>query len=113
VTDNIFTNPGGYAIFYSGTPVGIASLRAMAGDSWTFSRNVVADVGRDLVSLHPPGNFYPATAAAIGFFDPASGDYRLSSRSDFKGLGKGGSDPGANIAEIRKRTAGVVVAVPR
>ena len=72
-------------------------------------RNVVAGVARDVVSLHPPRNFYPATTAAIGFFDPANGDYRLASRSDFKGLGRGGKDPGADVAEVKRRTAGVVV----
>ena len=109
IEDNIFTSPAGYAVFYSGMPAGVASLRAMAGDSWTFARNVVADVARDVVALHPPRNFYPATTAGIGFFDPANGDFRLSSRSDFKGMGRGGKDPGADIAEVRRRTAGVVV----
>jgi hypothetical protein len=107
--DNIFTSPVGYAVFYSNTPVGVAAMRAMAGNSWSFARNVVADVEREFVGMHPPGNFYPPSAAAVGFFDPANGDYRLSSRSTFKKLGRGGNDPGANIQEVMRRTKGVVV----
>jgi hypothetical protein len=113
VEDNIFTSPAGYAVFYSGTQAGVASLRAMTGDSWKFARNVVAGMQPDIIAMHPRGNFYPPTIAAIGFFDPANGDYRLSSRSTFKRLGRGGTDPGANIAEINRRTAGVVMRVER
>ena len=67
----------------------------------------------DIIAMHPRGNFYPTTTAAIGFFDPANGDYRLSSRSDYKGLGRAGSDPGADLSEINRRTAGVVSRVER
>jgi hypothetical protein len=42
ITDNVFTSPVGYGIFYSGTKVGIESMRAMAGSSWTFARNVIS-----------------------------------------------------------------------
>jgi hypothetical protein len=108
IDDNVFTNPAGYAIFYSGKKVGIESLRALAGDSWSFARNVVAGVSPEFVPWHPPGSWYPSNTAAIGFLDPASGDYRLAPRSTYKGRGKGGTDPGVDMNRLRRATDGVV-----
>ena len=48
-------------------------------------------------------SWYP-TLAGIGF--TSATDYRLSSSSPFKGRGSGGTDPGANIDELSRRTAG-------
>jgi len=109
ITDNILTSPAGYAVFYSGTKVGVESLRAMAGDSWTFERNVVAGVDPEYAPWHPAKNWYPPAIAGIAFVDPVGGDYRLSAKSDYKGRGKSGSDPGASMARLREETDGVVV----
>jgi hypothetical protein len=109
ITDNILTSPAGYGIFYSERKVGIESLNAMAGNSWTFKRNVIAGIEPQFAAWHPPGNWYPPTVAAIGFIDPPTGEYRLSAKSDYKGRGERGKDPGADLARVRKETAGVVV----
>ena len=109
ITDNVFTSPVGYGVFYSGTKVGIESLRAMAGDSWTFKRNVIGGVSPEFVAWHPPQNWYPPTVGRIAFVDPVGGDYRLSAKSDFKEHGEAGTDPGADLNGLRKLTEGVVV----
>jgi hypothetical protein len=109
ITDNVFTSPVGYGIFYSGTKVGTESLRAMAGSSWTFVRNVIGGVEPQFVSWHPPQNWYPPKTALIAFLDPVGGDFRLSAKSEFKQHGQGGTDPGADLNGLRKLTEGVVV----
>jgi hypothetical protein len=109
VTDNILTSPAGYGIFYTEKRVGIESLRAFAGSTWKFQRNVVAGVEAQFAPWHPPGNSYPPTVAGIGFLDPPSGEYRLGPRSDYKGRGERGKDPGVDLVRLRKEIAGVVV----
>ena len=109
IDDNVFTNPAGYAIFYSGTKVGVESIRAAAGSSWSFARNVAAGVSPEFAPWHPPESWYPATVDGIGFVDARSGDYRLAPRSQFKGRGKGGTDPGVDFARLTKAIEGVVV----
>lgn len=75
----------------------------MVGDNdWSFQRNVVAAIDPQYVSLN---RWYPSNAAGMG---PAS-DYSLSSSSAYKGRGSGGTDPGADVAELGRRTAGVVI----
>ena len=108
ITDNVFTSPAGYGIFYSGTKVGIESLRAMAGSSWTFERNVVAGIEGQFAPWHPPQNWYPPAVTGIGFVDPVVGDYRLSAKSPYKGRGPAGKDPGVDLNRLRKEIDGVV-----
>ena len=109
ITDNVFTSPAGYALFHSGTKVGIESLQKMASASWAFERNVVGATNPEFAPWHPQQSWYPASIDAIGFLDPASKDYRLSPKSAFKGRAKGGKDPGADFARIRSATQGVIV----
>jgi hypothetical protein len=108
ITDNVFTSPAGYGIFYSGMKVGIESLRAMAGNSWTFERNVVAGVEAQFAPWHPPQNWYPPAVTGIAFVDPVSGDYRLSAKSPYKARGRAGKDPGVDLNRLRKEIDGVV-----
>ena len=109
VSDNIFTNPVGYAIAYSDTKVGIESFKAFAGNTWKFERNVVAGVEPQFAPWHPPGNWYPPAVNGIGFVNPQAGEYRLGNRTAYKGRGEGGRDPGIDLARLRKETDGVVV----
>ncbi|HTK54453.1 MAG TPA: right-handed parallel beta-helix repeat-containing protein [Gemmatimonadaceae bacterium] len=111
ITDNVFTSGVGYGIFYSGMKVGSESMRAMAGNSWTFARNVIGGVDPQYVSLHPPGNWYAPTIAHIGFVDQEGHDFRLRAKSDFKQRGPGGTDPGADLNGLKKRLEGVVAVV--
>ena len=110
ITDNVFTSPAGYGIFYSGMKVGIESLRAMAGNSWKFERNVIGGVEAQFAPWHPPQNWYPPAIAGIGFVDPVTSDYRLSAKSPYKARGRGGRDPGVDLNRLRKEIDGVVVA---
>jgi len=103
IDDNIFAGHADYAVFYSGMQVGSASLQAMAGSSWSYQRNVTGNVNPAYVSKFPVESWYP-TLAGIGF--TSATDYRLSPSSQFKGRGAGGTDPGANIDELSRRTAG-------
>jgi uncharacterized protein YjdB len=103
--ENVFYGRGYYALFYSGIQVGTKSIQAFAGSSWSFARNVVANVDPEYAPWHPAESWYPTTVAAIGF----QSDYSLGSSSPYKGKASGGTDPGADIAEIGRRTAGVVV----
>jgi len=103
IDDNIFAGHADYAVFYSGMQVGIVSLQAMAGSSWSYQRNVTGNVNPSYVSKFPVESWYP-TLAGIGF--TSATDYRLSSASPYKGRGSGGTDPGANIDELTRRTAG-------
>jgi len=109
ITDNIFTSPVGYGIFYSEKKVGEESLRAMAGSSWTFSGNVIGGIDPQFAPWHPPRNYYPPTVAGIGFVDPASGDYRIGQRVLWKGRASDGTDPGVNFGKLQKAIEGVVV----
>jgi len=80
ITDNIFT-AGAYEVFYSGGFVGSAALTQMAGTAWTFTRNAI--VGGQYAGKYPVGNVFPATVPTTG---------------------------GADLAELTRRTASVIVA---
>ena len=90
-------------------PVVAAGLVCFAGSAWAFNRNVVTGVDPQFVPWHPQASWYPRGVGDVGFANPSGGDYRLSSGSPYKGRGLGGSDPGADIDELNRRTAGVRV----
>jgi len=46
---------------------------------------------------YPPDNFFPSTAADVGFVDLAGGNYRLAGNSPYKAAGTDGKDIGADI----------------
>jgi len=48
-------------------------------------------------ATYPTGNYYPATMTAVGFVNLASGNYRLSSTSIYRGAATDGTDVGCNI----------------
>lgn len=54
------------------------------------------------------GNYTPANLAAVGFTDPAGGNYNLGPRSQFRGKGRDGRDPGIDFAALQAAQAGVV-----
>jgi hypothetical protein len=104
--DNVLTATAGYAIFYDGGIVHSAGLTAFASDrSWSWQRNVVGGMLPEYVALNPSASWYPSTVAAIGL----AADFSLLATSPFKGKGLNGTDPGADIAELTRRVAGVVV----
>jgi hypothetical protein len=105
--DNVFTATTGYAFHNSDNgAVHSGALNAFAGNSsWSFTRNVVGGMLPDYVGQNPAQSWYPSTVAGIGF----AADYSLASTSPYKGRGLGGADPGANISELNRRIAGVVI----
>jgi hypothetical protein len=109
ITDNVATKARYYAIIHSGIKVGIESMNAFAGARWKFARNVVVGVGRDYVSWHPPGNFYPATNEEVGFVDWRTGDYRFRNGSQYAGRAAKATNPGVDFGRLRRETANVIV----
>ncbi len=105
IRDNVFTNPAGYSVMYSGMQVGSKSLTAFAGTSWAFDKNVVIGVAPDFIAWHPSASYYPATVGEVGFV--STSDYRLGSGSPFKGKATDGTDPGPDFATLMQKTAGV------
>lgn len=105
--DNVFTDKAGYAFHNSDNgSIHTNALNAFVNDrSWRFERNVVGGMLPDYVSQNPPASWYPSTIAGIGF----AADWSLSAASPYKGKGLNGADPGADVATIAQRTAGVVV----
>ena len=83
-----------------------SGLNWYAGTSWTFSGNVVSQVNQEFWSLNPAGNSYVTAVSQLGL----SPDYSLGLSSPYRGKASDGTDPGANVAEVLRRTAGVVVA---
>jgi hypothetical protein len=107
IDDNVLTATATYALYYDGGIVHAAALTAFASDrSWSWQRNVVGAMDSQYVGLNPSTSWYPSTIAAIGL----APDFSLLPTSPYKGKGFNGTDPGADIAELTRRTAGVVVA---
>ena len=107
INDNIATGNFDYAVFQGSQQVGSASLTAYAGSTWAFNRNVITGVDPQFVAWHPQASWYPYAVSNVGFANVSGGDYRLTSSSPYKGRGLGGTDPGADIDELNRRTAGV------
>jgi hypothetical protein len=61
----------------------------------TFRQNALIGSNAD---LYPACNFFPTTAAAVGFTSTADNNYRLVTGSPYKGAGTDGRDLGADIA---------------
>lgn len=103
VLDNIFggqfgaPSSEGYAIRADGAPgIGTKALNYVAGTSWTFTGNIVSRVTPEWVSAHPPNNTYLDAITKIGF-TPAGASTVYPTK-------------GVDIAELTRRTLGVVVA---
>ncbi len=60
----------------------------------------------------PPGNHFPATLAAVKFFDMAAGNYRLALDSPFKGLATDSTDPGVNMEALEAALGGLGTETP-
>jgi hypothetical protein len=82
------------------------------GDTWAvrfpgyvFARNVLSGGNP---SGYPAENFFPGSAADIGFVDAAGGDYRLSAVSPYFSAGTDGANIGADY-EMLKSTAAAAV----
>jgi hypothetical protein len=101
---NSVMGTGGYGVKGDGTASGSPSLARFA-PYYTFARNVAIKLGS---ATYPSDNGYPKYLSGVGYADAARGNYRLSTGSAYKGRGSDGKDPGADIDELERRTAGVV-----
>jgi hypothetical protein len=95
VQNNLFSR-GPYGIKGDGTGEGTASLATYAPGA-VFNGNGI--VGAN-AALYPAGNFFPATVAAVGFSDPAGGNYQLLATSPYRGRGTDGTDPGVTASRL-------------
>jgi len=96
-TNNIIPD-NGWAVMGSGAAEGNGTLARYFPNA-TFRRNVVI-AGNG--SVYPTDNHFPATLSAVGFVDPSSGNYRLSSASPYNNLGTDGADIGCNQDALRR-----------
>jgi hypothetical protein len=58
-----------------------------------------------LASIYPTGNYFPFTAAEVGFINPAGGNYALSDWSTYKGTGITAENPGIFLTTLTAATA--------
>ena len=75
--------PKGYGIKGDASGEGVVALKLFTPNA-TFRNNVI--VGAN-ASMYPGNNFYPASAAEVGFVAYENGDFRLSPPSKYKNLG--------------------------
>ena len=100
--DNIF-GPTMYGVLGSGEGEGSGALDFYAPGG-SFVGNVI--VGAD-PAAYPAGNFFPASVDAVGFVDPAAGDYALAPGSAHAGVASDGGDPGVTTDLLAQALAGV------
>ena len=91
--------------------VPITSLNACFPGGYKFTNNAAIGIGGSYpLAKWPAGNFFPATAAAVGFMNfnnGNGGDYHLLSTSPYKNAGTDGKDLGADIDAVLAATANV------
>jgi hypothetical protein len=100
--NNLFTR-GKYGIFGSSKGEGNSALGYYAPNA-RVAGNVL--VGAP-ASIYPDGNFFPTGTLVVGMTDYAGGDYSLSATSPYATAGTDGTAPGADVAQLRQRLAGV------
>lgn len=96
VFDDNICGPTTYGVFGSGEGEGTGALDAYA-TGYSFRRNAIVGA---LESIYPVDNFFPPTIAAVGFEDPADGDYSLRSDSPLAGQATDGTDVGVDMSAL-------------
>ena len=71
----------------------------------TVKGNIIADntnvsAAYPIDKAFPPGNYIVRSYADVGFVDYAHGNWQLAARSQFRGKGSDGKDPGVDVAEL-------------
>lgn len=93
---NNIVSKGNWGFIGTGTGDGLGTLNAMFAN-WTFTKNVV--IGGN-AATYPPGNFFPATDAAVKFMDAAAGNYHLAEKSPYRDKATDGQDIGADASSV-------------
>jgi hypothetical protein len=97
---------GGWYTFQSPVSFGAATLQQLHIPAASVAGNVFASA--ETAARVPAGNAYAGQSpAGVGFVDWAGGDLTLSAASPYRASGTGGSVPGADMAALAARTAGV------
>jgi hypothetical protein len=86
----------GYGIFGDNVGEGKAPLERYT-PNYDVKRNVI--IGAN-ASVYPPNNAFPATVEDVGFQDYAGGNFRLTSKSKFKGTASDKTDPGCQLDRL-------------
>jgi hypothetical protein len=89
---------------------GMNCQSAPAGGCWPnlqMARNVIIDnrsdagkIGDGPLTARYPNDLIASAQQAVGFSDPAAGNYRLAANSPFKGQGSDGTDPGVDMDQL-------------
>ena len=89
---------GTYGVKGSGTSVGLGTLGHYF-PGYVFSSNVMYGAVVNPAS-YPTGNYFPSTLAEVGFIDPTTGKFKLSTASPYRGKGISGADPGIGTSTL-------------
>lgn len=93
-TNNIISGARDVREFGSRTPLQVLDTYF---PGYVFAGNAL---GGGTASRYPPGNFFPASLALVGFVNFAGGDFRLAPTSSYKYQGTDGNDLGADITAL-------------
>lgn len=85
-----------YGIIGTGTGIGNSTLTRYFPGALVRGNVIVGGNPR----AYPPGNFFPRSLRAVGFVDPAHGNYGLKASSPFKGRAPSGKDPGVDFRAL-------------
>jgi hypothetical protein len=117
VFTNSIVNAGIYPVWSTGNVANCAAQDSpfitfnACFSLYTFAANAIIDPpALAAPAKWPPGNFFPATAAAVRFVNyngGNGGNYQLQPSSPYKRKGTDGKDLGADVAAIASATAGV------
>ena len=100
VNNNIWTH-GQYGWF--GNWVGTRALTWLAGTSYQATGNVLIAAGDNAYKYTDAA--FATSVAAMGFANPAAGDFTLSALSPFRTAGAGGTMPGVDMAALSSATS--------
>jgi hypothetical protein len=100
VVRNNISTAGEYGWF--GNWSGTRALTWYADSAWRADGNVLIGASNAWVGLtgYPDGTRFATTVSAVGFANPAAGDFSLLSSSAFQSAGASGSMPGVNMREL-------------
>ena len=98
----------GFGFIGQGAAEGISTLTIYFPLA-VFQRNVIAGGN---AAIYPADNLFPSSLDAVGFLDPAGGNYRLAASSPYKNAATDGTDIGANMDALGAATASVISGAP-
>jgi hypothetical protein len=111
ISDNIYTAAPA-ALSATTAAAGVDAFNALWTEhptpAWTVTNNVFCcNPTANTVTTTPPGNTWAPSLSAIGFMNPAGGDFRLLPSSPYKAMGAAATaeaDPGVNMDALEAAT---------